>query len=132
MSNEERRKTARARFQFDGPIRFEIVPIESGSAPAVARLLNLSESGAALEVAGSYSIGAMLSVNFRLPGSNSQINCWASVRQVLPGRGVTIEFRDLLSFSQKLIRAIVNGQPAGSDGAPPAGALLHEDAARVG
>ena len=111
MSIVERRKTSRARFQFDVPIRFEIAPSESGSAPADARLLNLSESGAALEVAGGYSIGAMLNVSFRLPGPNSQINCWASVRQVLPGRGVTIEFQDLLPFARERIRTFVNSQP---------------------
>ena len=83
----------------------------AGAAPANARLLNLSESGAALEASGMFAIGTLLNVSFGLPGCKTQISCWAQVRQVFPGRGVTMEFQDLVPFARGRIRTFLSGQP---------------------
>ncbi len=103
-------RSARGRFQFDDLIPIEIMPATRGGAPACARLLNLSCSGAAVEVDGGYPVGTRVSVSFQLPEGDVPITCWATVRRMLPGRGVGIEFHELPAFTSGRIGTFLERQ----------------------
>ena len=59
------------------------------------RLVVLGAGGAFLELSGSYAVGNMLRLGFKLPSTTAEISCTAIVRDRLDAKGVGVEFLHL-------------------------------------
>ena len=79
-----------------------------GPASAAVRIASLGPEGAFLELCEDYPIGCSLNICFKLPPSFSTIGCSAIVRSHSLGRGVDVEFMDLVPADREQIRQFVD------------------------
>ncbi len=66
-----------------------------------------SGGGAVLELSGSYAVGSMLRLGFKLPSTTGEISCTAIVRDRLNAQGVGVEFLHLEARDRKRISTFV-------------------------
>ena len=66
-----------------------------------------SGGGAVLELSGSYAVGSMLRLGFKLPSTTEEISCTAIVRDRLNAQGVGVEFFHLEPRDRKRINTFV-------------------------
>ena len=66
-----------------------------------------SGGGAVLELSGSYAVGSMLRLGFKLPSTTTEISCTAIVRDRLNAQGVGVEFLHLEPRDRKRISTFV-------------------------
>ena len=71
------------------------------------RLVVLGGGGALLELNGSYTVGSMLRLGFKLPSTTGEISCTAIVRDRLNAQGVGVEFLHLEPRDRKRISTFV-------------------------
>jgi hypothetical protein len=71
------------------------------------RLVVLGSGRALLELYGSYTVGSMLRLVFKLPSTTGEIYCTAIVRDRLNARGVGVEFLHLEPRNRKRISTFV-------------------------
>ena len=93
MSGSERRKDARIPVDLDAQVR-------KGSDLYLAKVLNLSVSGMLLKVPVMFEEGDVISVNFHIPNSQSQVKAqarvmWKSRVENSPAFGVGIQFEQI-------------------------------------
>jgi c-di-GMP-binding flagellar brake protein YcgR len=70
-------------------------------------LTDLSETGAFIETAQRYPVGAILSLRFKLPGMQDFISSAIIVRHTRGGAGLGVEFLDLSLEARQQIRAFI-------------------------
>ena len=97
------RRYLRARVSFDAEAW---LARRDGPTRVRGRLAVVGAGGALLELGENYAIGSLLRLWFSLPGFRV-MECQAIVRNGLPGQGVGVEFLDLESDDQALIKAFV-------------------------
>ena len=71
------------------------------------RLVVLGAGGALLELSGSYAVGSMLRLGFKLPSTKEEISCTAIVRDRLNANGVGVEFLHLEPRDRRKISTFV-------------------------
>lgn len=101
---ETTRRYVRASVNFD-------VDVLSYSAGATnrdqGRLVVLGAGGAFLELGGTYAVGSMLKLGFKLPSTAEAVSCLAIVRDSQQGRGAGVEFVDLEPRDRARVTAFV-------------------------
>ncbi len=75
---------------------------------AAGRIASLGPEGAFIELCEDYPVGCWLNICFRLPPLFSQIGCSATVRSHSPGRGIGVEFTDLMPADRERIQKFVD------------------------
>ncbi len=75
---------------------------------AAGRIASLGPEGAFIELCEDYPVGCLLNICFRLPPHFSQIGCSATVRSHSPGRGIGVEFMDLMPADRERIQKFVD------------------------
>jgi len=75
---------------------------------AAGRIASLGPEGAFVELCEDYPVGCLLSICFKLPPLFSPISCSAIVRSHRPGRGIGVEFTDLMPADRKRIQKLVD------------------------
>jgi hypothetical protein len=73
---------------------------------------DLSTSGAFLRTHGTYAVGRVLELRFRLPSADTFIACAARVRHQRVGHGIGVEFVGLLPETLEQIEGVI-GERAG-------------------
>ena len=76
-------------------------------ASSAGRIASLGPEGAYIELSDDYPVGCSLGVRFKLPPSFSTIGCSAIVRSRNVGRGVGVEFTDLMPADRERIKEFV-------------------------
>ena len=74
------------------------------------RLVVLGAGGAFVELNGSYAVGHMLRLGFKLPSAAEEISCTAIVRSRLEAQGVGVEFLHLDPRDRERISTFVQQQ----------------------
>ena len=67
----------------------------------------LGAGGAFLELSGSYPVGSMLRLVFKLPATSVEVSCSAIIRSCLKETGVGAEFWNLEPDDRKRISTFV-------------------------
>ena len=75
---------------------------------ATGRIASLGPEGAFVELGEDYPIGCSLNICFKLPPLFSPISCSAIVRSRSPGRGIGVEFTDLVPADREQIQKLVD------------------------
>ena len=66
-----------------------------------------SGGGAVIELSGSYAVGSILKLGFKLPSTTEEVACTAIVRRRLNTHGVGVEFLHLEPRDRKRISTFV-------------------------
>ena len=75
---------------------------------ATGWVASLGPEGAFVELGEDYPIGCSLNICFKLPPLFSPIGCSAIVRSRSPGRGIGVEFTDLVPADRERIQKLVD------------------------
>ena len=107
-----RRGSPRSPLGYTDRVLVEISAEQGDAAPSSGHVVSLGHDGAFIEVSGSYPEGSRVIVRLKLPPTFDEIICWATVRNGRSGRGIGIEFHDLVERDADRIRGFVAGHPA--------------------
>ena len=103
------RRSSRARLDVGSMIVADVNSDGRGSPTSAAgRIASLEPEGAFIELCEDYPVGCSLNICFRLPPHFSQIGCSATVRSHSPGRGIGVEFMDLMPADRERIQKFVD------------------------
>ena len=103
------RRSSRAKLDM-GTMLLADVNCDGRESPATAagRIASLGPEGAFIELREDYPVGCSLNICFRLPPLFSRIACSATVRSHSPGRGIGVEFMDLMPADRERIQQFVD------------------------
>ena len=73
-------------------------------------LRELSEGGAFLETSQRFSVGTILHLRFKLPGSSRLISCTVCVRNLRDGSGLGVQFLDISPDDKNLVSCFIENQ----------------------
>ena len=109
----EQRRSSRRRVALENPVIAEVTSDGGEGTSAAGRVASLGPEGAYLELSEDYPIGCPLNICFKLPPpppplSFSAIICSAIVRSHSPGRGIGVEFTDLMPADRERIKKFVD------------------------
>ena len=104
----EQRQSIRRRLDLEHPVIAEVTSDGGEGTTAAGRVALLGPEGACFELSEDYPIGCPLNICFKLPPSFSAIVCSAIVRSHSPGRGIGVEFTDLMPADRERIKKFVN------------------------
>ena len=101
------RRSPRSPLGYSDRVLAELSAEQGDGASSSGHVVSLGHGGAFIEVAGSYPEGSRVIVRLKLPPAFDEIICWATVRDGRNGRGIGIEFHDLVERDAERIRSFV-------------------------
>ena len=108
LENERVRKYPRVGLGVDSAIWSEVWQGQIGDAHPVGGVVTvLGAGGAFVEVNEEYIVGDEVGLRFVWPGTHDEVACKCVVRDYLPGRGIGVEFTDILAIDREHVRALV-------------------------